>query len=484
MKKINFNKTEKDATSRKKFRLGGYSVALICIVLALLVAVNLIVGEVPTKYTHIDVSELQLYTLSEENKAYLASLDQDVTIYLVTQNGAENNDMYEILSKYAAESSHISLVVKDPSLYPQFVSQYTTMTLTDNSVIVERGDKSKVIDFAEIFALDYNTYYSTGQQSYLYNGEGLITGAIDYVTREDLPVMYVVSGHGEAELSATIKDAIGNKNYTVNDIALISAEEIPADCDILFMNAPTQDISAEEAELMIRYLQGGGRLMLFTGASATRLPNLTSVMENYGMTAQNGVVLDNDPEHYYQNYLMLLPDKVAHEITSAQMAEKTYNLIPAAHGISVLEQYRSTLSVSPLLKTSDSAYMKTNPETMETQEKEAGDPEGGFIIGAAAEEDYNGIKTRVVWYPTALSNIEYYDSAVSGANLKLILGSLDWLNGGEPTGINIPAKEMTSDTAMVMTAAQSLLWVFIMIVLIPVCLLIFGLVYWLRRRKR
>ena len=164
MKKTIHNKPVKDATSRKKFRLGGYSVALICIVLALLVAVNLIAGELPTKYTHIDVSELQLFSLSEENEEYLSQLDEDVTIYLITTAGTENNKMYEILSKYAAESSHIDLIVKDPSLYPNFVSQYTTATLNDGSVIVERGDKNKVIDFSSIFALDYNTYYSTAKR--------------------------------------------------------------------------------------------------------------------------------------------------------------------------------------------------------------------------------------------------------------------------------------------------------------------------------
>lgn len=485
MKKITFKKPEKDAASRKKTRLGGYSVALICIVLALLVAVNLIAGELPSKYTKIDVSELQLFSLSEDNISYLKELDRDVTLYLITENGTDNNDMYEILTKYAAENSHISVVVKDPSLYPNFTAQYTDAALTDCSVIVESGDKSKVIDFQEIFALDYNAYYSTGQAAYNYNGESLISGAIDYVTREDLPMLYVISGHGEAALSDTMRKSLEAKNYTVNDLALISAAEVPADCDVLLMDSPTQDISAEEAQLLLSYLEKGGRFLLFTGASAKTFPNLNSVMETYGMTAHNGIVMDSNADNHYQSYLMLLPDKISHEITAAQINEGTYTLFPIAHGLSKLEQYRSTLTVSPLLETSKDAYLKNDPETIETLEKEAGDMEGKFCLGIAAEEDYNGVKTRVVWYSSALTNIEYYDTAVvSGANSKLILSTFDWLNGGETTGVNIPAKSMTSEASMVLSAGQSIVWVFIMVILIPLCLLIFGLVYWLRRRKR
>lgn len=480
----NFQNKNQDPSSRKKSRLGGYSVALICIVLAVLVTVNLIVGEIPTKYTHIDVSELQLYSLSEKNLEYLHALDQDVTLYLVTQSGTDNNDLYEILTKYASESSHIRLVVKDPALYPNFVSQYTSDTLTNNSVIVESGDKSKVVDFSDIFALDYTAYYTTGQASYTYNGETLITGAIDYVTREDLPVLYTISGHGETALSDNMRSTIENKNYTVQELSLLSADAIPEDCDILLMDSPTQDISAAEAEVLMNYLENGGRLLLFTAATDTEFSNLMRVTESYGMTMQNGILCDSDSGHYMQNYFMLLPDKVSHEITSEQISEGTYTLVPVAHGISILEQYRSTVSINPLLVTSESAYLKADPDSVETLEKETGDLEGSFYPAVAAEETYNDTTTRLVWYATSLYNLEYYDDAIGGANTELILSSLGWLYGETSAGVSLPAKSLTSDSSMTLSAQQSLIWIMLMVVLIPVGLLVCGLVYWLRRRKR
>lgn len=44
--------------------------------------------------------------------------------------------------------------------------------------------------------MDYSTY----SYSYSFDGEGLITSAIAYVVSDDLPQLYVLEGHGEAEL--------------------------------------------------------------------------------------------------------------------------------------------------------------------------------------------------------------------------------------------------------------------------------------------
>ncbi len=477
MKKTN------NAENRRKLRLGGYSVALVGIVLALIIAVNLIVGALPTKYTRIDASELQLYTLSDETVSYLKGIDQDVTMYLVTQNGAENNDVYEILSKYAAENDRLRIVIKDPSLYPQFAEKYTSAELSENSVIVESGDKFKVVDSREMFVLDYNAYYSTGQQSYTYEGEGRITAAVSYVTSNALPGLYLLTGHGEAAVSENIMTSLENKNYVITeDLSLLTAGEVPAECDMLMINLPTQDISDKEADMILDYMEEGGHLMLITSPSDTEMPNLMRVAESYGLAMQSGVVMDNDPDHFVENYVTLIPDKLSHEITSEQIEKKTVTFMPFAHGISIMDQYRSTVTVSGLLETSADAYLKTNIEGLKAiEEKKERDIDGPFLLGAAAEEIYNGTETRMVWYSSGM--MEYYDALTGGANTDLILRSFDWMFGETAVGVNVPAKSMDRST-MVTTASQTLIWILLMVIILPIGCLVFGFVYWIRRRKR
>lgn len=49
---------------------------------------------------------------------------------------------------------------KDPVLYPNFTSQYTSDDVADNSLIVVAGEKSKVISYSDLYEteMDYTTY--------------------------------------------------------------------------------------------------------------------------------------------------------------------------------------------------------------------------------------------------------------------------------------------------------------------------------------
>ena len=98
--KINIKKKLKSAGStikemgsinKKSLKNGSYSMAVTAIVIAVLVVVNLIVGQIPEKYTQVDVSTQKLYTISNETVSYLKNLDTDITIYHIVQSGNEDS---------------------------------------------------------------------------------------------------------------------------------------------------------------------------------------------------------------------------------------------------------------------------------------------------------------------------------------------------------------------------------------------------------
>ena len=98
--KINIKKKLKSAGStikemgsinKKSLKNGSYSMAVTAIVIAVLVVVNLIVGQIPEKYTQVDVSTQKLYTISDETVSYLKNLDTDITIYHIVQSGNEDS---------------------------------------------------------------------------------------------------------------------------------------------------------------------------------------------------------------------------------------------------------------------------------------------------------------------------------------------------------------------------------------------------------
>lgn len=50
---------------------------------AVVVAVNLIVGALPNKYTVWDLTTNKLYSLTQDSIDYVSDLDEDVTIYVL-----------------------------------------------------------------------------------------------------------------------------------------------------------------------------------------------------------------------------------------------------------------------------------------------------------------------------------------------------------------------------------------------------------------
>ena len=97
--------------------------------------------------------------------------------------------------------------MKDPVVNPKFASEYTTDDLASNSLIVVCGDRNKVINYNDMYSssVDYNTWQQTTTG---FDGEGQITSAIGYVTSEDLPIMYTLSGHGEKDRGFQLKEDI------------------------------------------------------------------------------------------------------------------------------------------------------------------------------------------------------------------------------------------------------------------------------------
>ena len=487
MKKNNNNANKpslfQNLAADKGFRYGGFSVVLILIVLAILIGVNLIVAKLPTNLTKLDATTAGVFSISETTEQFLQTLEEDVTIYLVAETGKENNTLLELLKKYEDASPHIQVVKKDPVLYPAFTANYTDAEVAGNSLIVESTQASRVIGYDEIFVADTSLYYYTGSYTYTFAGESKITNAIEYVVSDSLPKVYLLFGHDESALSSSMQSYIEDENITVESLSLVETADVPDDCNVLLLNCPQKDISEGEKTAILSYLERGGSLLLFTSYLEEEMPNLMNVMEYYGAQPQNGIAMDPDTAHFYSVYYNLLPNKQSHTITTPLIDNSQYILLSVAHGIAIEEQYRSSMTVTPLLTTSDAAYVKVDGYNLETYDKEAGDIDGPLNLGVAIEETYDTIQTRIVWFSTGSLLDDTIDTVVAGGNSSLVLNAIGWLSGEQASALSIAPRDLTQ-THVTMSSAQSLTWIVVMLGVIPLGILAFGLVYWLRRRKR
>lgn len=483
--KNNFNKKlrqlvaeNKQALSTRTAKVGGYSVVLALIVLAILVAVNVLFSVLPSKFTQFDISAAQLYSLTSDTKVVATNLDKDVTIYWITQAGQESTVLDKLLDRYQDLSDLITVVKKDPDIYPTFAQQYTDETVVNNSLVVECGDKSRYISYDDIYQVDTASYYTTGSVSQSFDGEGQITSAIDYVVSDELPKIYLLSGHGEVALSDTFSNELTRSNYeTVEDFSLLNVDEIPEDCDALLINAPTSDISDEELTMLRDYVQGGGKLLVLSGPQKeASLTNLDTLLADYDVTVSDGIVVDTDREHYaFTAPYVLMPDIESSDITDPLTEESSHVIVPIAQGLTV----GSNGSVTALLTTSDEAFNKAAGYAMTTYEKEDGDTDGPFTLAVSITD--STAEGKIVWVASDYLLDDTYNSYSSGANLDLVMNGLSWMIG-KNDAVSIRAKSLNNSYLTISSSSATVLKV-VMIGVIPVCFLLLGIDEVLRRRK-
>ena len=474
---------EKMPLNKKYLRNGSYSTLLIVIFVAIVVVINMIVGKLPSKYTQIDISDQQLYSIGDETKKVLNNLDKDVTIYQIAQSGSEDETISNLLQKYADESKHVKVELKDPVVSPKFVSEYTSDQVSSNSLIVVCGDRNKVVNYNDMYesTMDYNTY---NYQTTGFDGEGQITSAIAYVTTENLPVLYTLEGHGEKELDSTIKEDIEKANMEIKTLNLISEGSVPDDAACLLIDSPSSDISEDEKTALLDYLENGGKAMVFSDYTESTLSNFAAVLENYGVKAADGIVFEGDNQHYgMQMPYYLLPTVNSTDASSETASSGYYIIMPYAQGIQKLDDVRDTVTIEDILTTSDSAYSKTNLQS-ETLEKEDGDVEGPFALGVSIKEDVgDGKKTQIIYYSSSYIMDSQMNQLVSGGNEKLVTESLNSMVSTEETAtVSIPSKSLEV-SYLTISDYDASFWKICTIGLIPGIFLVAGFVIWFKRRK-
>ena len=366
---------------------------------------------------------------------------------------------------------------KNPDVYPTFAAQYTDAAVPNNSLIVECGDKSRYIDYSDIYLADVD--YSTYSVAYSFDGEGAITSAIDYVTRDELPAVYVLTGHGEAELPSAFTTQLEKENMTYTEFSLLNEDAIPAEASCVFIYAPETDISSDEADILAAYVRDGGKLIVMAGPTESgTLENLYSLAAEYGVEAADGIVVEGDRAHYaFSAPYVLLPDIQSAGITQPLIDSRYYVIVPVAQGLTVGESADAT--VTTLLATSDSAFSKLAGYSLDTYEKEDGDIDGAFALGVDISVTGGG---EMVFFSSSGMLDELYNAYSSGANLDLTMNALSALIG-ESDAAAIRTKSLSYNYLTISDFSASVLKM-LMLGVFPVGFAAVGIAVITERRRR
>lgn len=466
------------------FRGGIYALAISAVAIALVIIFNLVAGKLNI---NIDLTKTGLFTLNEKTVEFVSGVEDEIKLYYFKETGTEYPEIDQVLERFDGLRKNIELVEVDPILHPNYASALVgdeaAASLQFNSVIVsnETNGRSKIVLATEMIVttLDYVNY----TQTYTSDVEGQIAAAIMYVTSEELPVMYVMSGHDEIVLTDVQKNLFSKNNVEIKDYIATTGAAVPEDCDILFINYPAFDFTEAQAEAVKAYLTAGGKAIINLDYMAAGFKNLNSLLNYYGVEVVEGIVYEADARYYAQNLPYCLYPQMADHAITEKIAGKKSVFVPQATGLRVLKNRRDTITATELMVTSEDAYSKVDLYSL-GENKTDEDIDGPFATGICIEETYQGTVSQLLVYSSYLWDDVIITENAYG-NKELLLDSINYLAELEGT-FYAPTQNLNQQVpSWNLTGAQLILHIALKLVLLPLaCLVLGGVIAIMRRRAK
>ncbi|CDA88114.1 uncharacterized protein BN547_00186 [Clostridium sp. CAG:230] len=482
-KKFNFKNvfdTIKRSFTNKQFRSGAYSSVLTVLVIAIVVVVNLVFGKLDLS---TDLSSGSYFTLSKTTKKILKQVDSDITIYYMVQDGSEQDYISNALKQYNKVSKHVKVKRIDPVVNPGFAKkQGIDDEISSNDVIVvnNKTKSAKYISNEDMY-IESNSMYSSGSSSTSLDVEGQVTAAIQNVISDSSTKMYVLTKHSETELGDTLKSALEKMNYEISDLELATKDSVPSDCDVLYINGLTTDITTEEKDKILDYLKNGGSAIINVGYTTEKMTNFKEILAYYGVNVTSGIICEGTGNYAtYPNYIV--PSVGSDSSLLSDLSG--YIIFPDAAGLSKAssDSVRSTVKITDLLDTSDSSFIKVDPSSGSAS-KEDGDVDGPFSVGYSITETVDKKETNLLVFASSGAFSESFTQTTQLANATVFKKAASSLSKSDVKEASIDKKNL-SYSYVSLTSGTQLLWAAIIIVIIPGGLLICGFLIWFFRRRK
>jgi ABC-2 type transport system permease protein len=467
------------------FRYGTFSIIVTAVVLAIIVGINLVVGQLPSELLNIDISENQLFSVGDTTKELVSALTDEVSIYLIATDDGLDETINQMLEKYDDLSEQVSYSIIDPDTNPAFLTNHelSSSDLSGYSDILVVSDKrEKFVSYDDIYEVSYTSYYS---YDVYYDGEGAVTSAISYVTTDELPKMYVLQGHSEEAFADTISKLISKNNIEMVDLNLNTAGSVPEDCDVLAIIKPQKDFTEDEVDALENYVAYGGKCVIINYADKQAdMPNYCEFLAYYGVEIPSGGCIFETSGYCNERsrWYIYEPLTADHDIVSG-FSSNSAIYTNYAQPIYQLDDMRNTLTITPFVTTSEGAWLRTDLSSDRYDEKIDSDVDGPFDIAVTITDSTNEGQGQIVLYSTySLIDSNFVDTAYGYANADLFISSISYLCSLQ-TNINIESKT-TSMSYNSATSGQLQMSITIFVITIPLVILIAGLAIWIRRRKR
>ncbi len=477
---------------KKKWLIDGTkTLILILLIVAVFIAIN--IGMQNLDLTPIDLTQEKLYTLTDESKEKVKSIDKDVNIYFVGYSEDDSN--LSLAKQYKNVNEKIVAEAVTVDNRPDLAGKYGIES-GSTGIIVECGDRYKVLTSDDLVTYDSSTYETISI------AEERLTSAIMSVTADEVPKVYFLEGYSDFSLSSNmsyLKAYLQNEITEVETLNILSTRNIPDDCDTLVITTPSKDFDDIATTAITDYINKGGNILWLNAAigNAVELPNVNKILALYGVNPfEVGVIRETDSSKMmYNSPDLIMPDLGYSDITEDLYSNGVIFASPTKININEDELENLNVEETVLASTSENAYFRNDFKNDSLTATE-GEETGTFTVGAelkktlteANEETGEEAKTStLIIYGDnnfvsdykLIDDLEY--AAVQLAyNKDLVLNSLAYLSDREE---DITARKSTGTVTYTATEQQDTI-VRVIIFAVPIVIIIIGLIVWQKRRRK
>ncbi|MBE5708340.1 MAG: hypothetical protein EGR51_00345 [Oscillibacter sp.] len=344
-----------ETAGRHASRRGAFSAGLTALAVAAVLVFNLLAAQLPEQWAQIDLTGSGIYNISETSQDYLAGLEDDVVIHVLTDKDTLDTRIVRFLDIYADLSDHLTLEYTDPTVYPSALSQYGVGA--DTIVVTcEATGRQESFDISDIIGYDMMSYYYYGTYTETdFDGESLLTSAIDSVLTGVTRMVYETTGHNETAVPISVKERFTRLHMSVERVNLLTDGGIPEDCSLLILNEPDQDLADDELDMILNYLAEGGQVIYNMAGELVDLPNFNALCAAYGMQVADGMIADTSQGYQNNPYLFFAQADTSVDAASSLTSDSMV-LFYASRGFTLADPTRDTITVQPFLTTTENGY--------------------------------------------------------------------------------------------------------------------------------
>jgi len=303
--------------------------------------------------------------------------------------------------------------------------------------------------------------------------------------------MYFVLGHGENDPTdseertgyGVLRRVLETENYRVRPLPLRQAEAVPRDADLVIISGPKEDFSPSELQALSAYFAGGGNgLFLLDPYTA---PGLAQYLEQFGFALAEDIVVDNQTQVSGGDPLMPIIGTFAKEVFPRDPRGEP--ILPLVRPVRVQNGKAQAFAFS-----GDSSWALKNRARVEQQSDltfvEGEDERGPLPVAAVAPTGSEKSGKLVV-----IGDANFADNfyARIPGNVDFFMNTVGWMLGrqelvalGRIANVPETKRNFTPQQSLYLSASQSRLFFWLMVVIEPLAVFLIGMAVFARRRQR